>query len=103
MNIVRTTVNATTRKLKATWVPEDPLSAEDNGAFMEEIYARAVFDVECEGLYAEGWIILKTLDDVPDSWVAEHISGEFKRVGKKFAFRDTSDVTFFAISWRIIT
>jgi hypothetical protein len=103
VTIEKTVVNVPTRKLSVNWSMED---SPDLEVFMsseaaQSLHAAIKFNEECDLLEKDGWIIFNTLDEVPESWIQEHVTGTVRWYGTKFAFQDAVDATFFAISWKV--
>ena len=103
MKITKTTVNATSRKLNATWTLDtsnlsislkEPKSIQE--AIDEEI-AEAL-------LYATGWIKIKCTiptenREEVDAWLKDNCKKAYKRFYSACLFQSKKDAVWFALRW----
>lgn len=108
MKIIKTTVNAKTRKLNATWTVEKSqdlehhISDELARILQEEIEKEIVEEITGNTLVEQGWtkVPITVWQNVDmDRWLEENMTNEYKHLKKYAYFKSSADATLYILKW----
>jgi len=105
MKITKTTVQATTRKLSASYNKE--ISQEIEDLFAEELKKEIDNEIQHEifkvGLTGKNWHIVKVGNpfdnELTDEWLAQNIKHQYRNFGYIFYFESHEDAVLFTMRW----
>jgi hypothetical protein len=111
MKIVKTKVQATTRKLNAKYTVEDPQSLKLMGTLSNEVYddfakiiqeeidREIVLTVKADSLVKEGWIQIPFTVKISIDWFKENMQDEYAMILGKMYFKNHEDAVLYTLTW----
>jgi hypothetical protein len=105
MKIVKTKVNAATRKLSAKYTMElvqeakTQMSDELAKIIQENIDREIVLTVKAEGLVKQGWIHIPFTVKISIDWFRENIQDEYEMILGKMYFKNHEDAVLYSLTW----
>jgi len=110
MKIVKTKVQAKSRRLSANYTMEEIqpllssfLTDESYNEFakiiQEEIDREIILTVKAEGLVKQGWIMIPFTVKISIDWFKENMHDEYAMILGKMYFKSHEDAVLYSLTW----
>ena len=111
MKIVKTKVQAKSRKLGNGYTAEDQQSLKLLGTLSDEVYddfakiiqeeidREIVLTVKAESLVKEGWIMIPFTVKISIDWFKENMQDEYAMILGKMYFKNHEDAVLYSLTW----